>query len=57
VKFKNVSAGELFEIYTDSEKHGGAVKSTATINDEGGREFWVFGKNGLRGKTLYDVAK
>ena len=57
VKFKNVSANELFDIYMDSKQHGAAVKSTASISHDEGREFWVFGTKGVRGKNLHIVPK
>jgi hypothetical protein len=57
MKFKGVSAEDLFGIYTDSERHGAAVGSTASTSDEVGREFWVFGKNGVKGKNLHIVPK
>jgi len=41
----------------DSEKHGAAVKSTASTSHEVGGRFWVFGKNGLKGKNLHIVPK
>jgi len=57
VKFKDVSAEDLFDIYMDTEKHSAAVKSTAAISKDVGGKFWVFGKNGLKGKNLHLVPK
>ena len=57
VKFKNVSAEDLFDTYMDTEKHSAAVKSTAFISNEVGGKFSVFGENGLKGKNLHLVPK
>jgi len=57
VKFVGVSAEDLFDIYMDSEKPGAVVKSTASINSNEGGKFWVFGKNGVKGKNLYIAPK
>jgi len=57
VKFKGVSAEELFDIYMDSKKHGAAVNSTASMSKKVGGTFWVFGKDGIQGKNLQIVPK
>jgi hypothetical protein len=57
VKFKGASAKGLFHIYMDSEKHGAAVKSTASTSNKVGGRFWVFGKNGLKGRNLHIAPK
>jgi activator of HSP90 ATPase len=53
VRFKGISAAELFDIYTDPERHGAAVGAPATISPSVGSDFSVFGPEGLKGRMLY----
>lgn len=53
VRFKGISAADLYEIYTDGGRHAAAVGAPATIRPEVGSEFAVFGPDGVKGRILY----
>lgn len=53
VRFKGISAAELYDIYTDPDRHGAAVRAPATITPQVGSEFSIFGPDGVKGRMLY----
>src|SRR5215204_5106313 len=52
VDFPGVTASELFKTYLTSKRHSAAVGAPATISDQVGAPFKVFGDDGLRGQNL-----
>jgi activator of HSP90 ATPase len=51
VEFPGITAGELFEIYMDSEKHAAATGGDVSLGRAPGSEFRAFG-GGLRGRIF-----